>query len=55
MELVPGKEILKALRERCQSEWGITLTDIRIIDGFRKEDIPGELVRLLEDLNAYRR
>ena len=54
MELIPGKEILKALRERCQSEWGITLTDIRIIDGFRKEDIPGDLVQFLKDLNAYR-
>ena len=54
MVLVPGKKILKAFRQRCQSEWGITLTDIRLIDSFQKEDIPSDLMELLAALNAYR-
>ena len=54
MILVPGKKILKAFRQRCQSEWGITLTDIRLIDGFQKEEIPSDLIELLAALNAYR-
>lgn len=54
MILVPGKKVLKAFRQRCQSEWGITLTDIRIIDGFQRDEIPLDLIELLTALDAYR-
>ncbi len=54
MILVPGKKILKAFRQRCQSEWGITPTDIRLIDGFQRDEIPQDLIKLLTALDAYR-
>ena len=54
MILVPGKKILKAFRQRCQSEWGITPTDVRLIDGFQRDEIPQDLIKLLTDLDAYR-
>ena len=54
MILVPGKKVLKAFRQRCQSEWSITLTDIRIIDGFQRDEIPLDLIELLTALDAYR-
>ena len=54
MCLVSGKALLKNLRERCQTLWGVTLTDVRLIDAFRSEELPTDLVELLESLNDYR-
>ncbi len=54
MEVVPGKTVLRALRKRVQETFGVTLTDIRIIDSFAEAEIPDDLVVLLNALEAYR-
>ena len=35
LRLVPGKEVLKRLRDRLQEGWGVNVTDARIIGEFR--------------------
>jgi energy-coupling factor transporter ATP-binding protein EcfA2 len=54
MEIVPGKDVLKGLREEIQSKYGVNLTDFRIIDEFRIEEIPTDLRKLLCALEEYR-
>ncbi|WP_437915579.1 AAA family ATPase [Sorangium sp. So ce302] len=53
LEIVGGKDVLRALREHYQ-KLGIALTDARIIDALHREDIPGDLVALLNKLEQYR-
>ncbi len=55
MELVPGKEILKNLRSEVESLYHVNLTDIKIIDEFRAEEIPEDLCSLINSLEAFRR
>ncbi len=54
MEIVRGKEVLSALREHLQTAYQVNLTDVRIIDEFRRDEIPADLLALLEKLEAYR-
>jgi len=51
---VPGKDVLNAFREVIQSKYGITLTDYRIIDEFKSEEVPADLLDLLTSLDDYR-
>lgn len=54
MEVVPGKEILAALRQRIQADFSVTLTDNRIIDAFHKDEIPEDIISLLNALEQFR-
>jgi energy-coupling factor transporter ATP-binding protein EcfA2 len=54
MEVVPGKEVLRALRSEIQCSYSVNLSDFKIIDEFRKEDIPKDIRDLLERLDNYR-
>lgn len=54
LKLVPGKEVLSALRERVQGVCGATLGDQRILDALRKGDIAHDLVQLLHKLDKFR-
>lgn len=54
MEIVPGKDVLKKLRDEIQSKYGISITDFRIIDEFRHSDIPTDLCGLIKRLDEYR-
>ena len=54
LALVPGKKVLRRLREKLNTHFSINLTDIRIIDEFRADEIPADLVRLLRNLDAFR-
>lgn len=54
MEIVPGKEVLRRLRNFVQAEYSITLTDIRIIDAYLKDELPADLIELLRRLDGYR-
>ena len=54
MEIVSGKAVLRALRERLQAGHSITLTDWRIVDCYRKDEIPEDLVMLLRRLEEFR-
>uniref|UniRef100_UPI003C7B907E hypothetical protein n=1 Tax=Pseudomonas veronii TaxID=76761 RepID=UPI003C7B907E len=54
MEIVCGKTILKELRGYALDTWGISLTDFKIIDEFRADEVPVDLHIFIKDLEAYR-
>lgn len=54
MEIVPGKQVLKQLRDEIQSKYGVSLTDFRIIDEFKRTEIPYDLCDLIKLLEEYR-
>lgn len=53
LEIVNGKEILSELRNELQTKYGINLTDFRIIDAFKKEEIPDDLKSLIYEIDRY--
>ena len=54
LEIVPGKIVLKAVREQIQKDYGVTLTVIRIINAHTKDEVPHDLVKLICQLDKYR-
>jgi len=54
LAIVPGKEVLRRLREEIQAKIGVTLTLARLIDAMKKEEVPQDIVSLVRDLDAYR-
>lgn len=54
MNVVRGKDVLAALRQRVSEEYSVSLTDHRIISAFKPEEIPSDLVELIEGLEEYR-
>ena len=54
VEIVPGKEILSLFREYVHTEYGVTLTDYRIINEFKREEIPSDMKQLISDLDLFR-
>ncbi|MDM5196647.1 AAA family ATPase [Fictibacillus enclensis] len=55
MEVVPGKEMLRLLREDIQKLYRVNLTDFKIIDEFRREEVPKDLCNLLYCLEDFRK
>lgn len=53
LKIVNGKDILSDLRSILQSEYGINLTDYKIIDSYKKDEIPEDLKALLYELDRY--
>jgi hypothetical protein len=54
MTIVPGKEVLKALREHLQGVCGLSLTDARIVDAFHKDEVPRDIKQLVNALELFR-
>lgn len=54
MEIVPGKQILRMLRDEVQKLYSINLTDIKIVDEFTRAEIPDNLAVLIEKLEMFR-
>jgi predicted ATPase len=54
LQIVPGKEVLSKFRERIKCDYGVTLTDQRIVRAFKRQEIPSDLRTLLELLNKFR-
>lgn len=55
LTLLPGKEVLRMLRERLQRTLGVSLTDARIVESMHKDEVPQDLVKLLEELENLRK
>ena len=55
LEIVSGKIVIKSVRDYFQQNYGITLTDFRIIDCYRADEIPQDLVRLIHRLDTFRK
>lgn len=54
LEIVCGKDVLKDFRSYIDNVAGITLTDFRIIDEFRLEEIPEDMRSLINRLEDFR-
>ena len=54
VQIVPGKQMLRMLREEIQKLYSVNLTDIRIVDEFLNKEMPEDLVRLIENLESFR-
>lgn len=54
MTIVPGKDVLRKFRAKCQKDLGITLTDLRIVESFKCEEVPNDLVGMLNQLEKFR-
>jgi len=50
LKLVPGKQFLTSLNEYLEKSIGINITMSGILECFRKEDIPDEMVEIVEKL-----
>jgi len=54
MEIVPGKTTLRILRGAIQADYNVNLTDVQIIDEFQRDEIPNDLLQLIDELEDYR-
>jgi energy-coupling factor transporter ATP-binding protein EcfA2 len=54
VEIVPGKETLRAFRSRVSELYGLTLTDARIIGSCTGQDVAPDMRELLLALNEFR-
>jgi hypothetical protein len=54
MEIVPGKEVLRALRQEVHSRFSINLTDHQIVGASSQTDVPTDLRALLDNLEKFR-
>ncbi|KYZ77794.1 hypothetical protein AXX12_17160 [Anaerosporomusa subterranea] len=54
MSIVPGKEVLSLLRTEVRNKYSVNLSDYRIIDEFRIEEIPADIKLLIEHIEEYR-
>ncbi|MFN9470748.1 ATP-dependent nuclease [Acidovorax sp.] len=55
LSMVGGKDLLRLYREHAQKLFGVSLTDAKIIDAMRLDEIPGDLVDLLNNIEAFRK
>jgi hypothetical protein len=53
-QFVPGKETLSALNTYLQEKYCVTLSIPLIIDSFRTDEIPSEMIALLNDIDNFR-
>lgn len=54
MEIIPGKVVLKALRDVVQNELGINMTLFQIIDEFNEEEVAVDLRELIDKIEFFR-
>jgi len=54
MEIVPGKEVLRLFRNEIQAKYSVNITDYRIIDEFKQEEVPQDIIDLLSRLETFR-
>ena len=54
MKIVSGKEVLKRLRESVRQQYKVNLTDFRLVDSYRRDEVPQDLVELVQRLDTFR-
>ncbi len=55
LEIVPGKELLSSLNEYLQDNHSISLTHLHIINVMKKDEIPADMIKLLDKLESFRK
>ncbi|MDP5151261.1 ATP-dependent nuclease [Rheinheimera baltica] len=54
MEVIPGKMTLRLLRNAIQEDYNVNLSDVQIIDEFSRDEIPSDLLQLIDDMECFR-
>lgn len=54
IEIVPGKHLLSTLNEYLQDKYSISLTASFIVSNMKQNEIPNDIVHLLEGLETFR-
>ena len=54
LDIVPGKDLLSSLNEHLQDKYSISLTTSFIVNVIKKDEVPSEIVKLLEKLDEFR-
>ena len=54
INIISGKQALRDLRARIQDKYKISITDYRIVESFQRNEIPEDLVNLIELLESFR-
>lgn len=54
LTIVPGKSVIKALRDSVQADLGINLTLFQIVDEFRPNEVPNDMIALVNSLEEFR-
>jgi energy-coupling factor transporter ATP-binding protein EcfA2 len=52
--IVPGKEVLSALNTYLQDKYGVTISPALIVNNFKQDEIPSEMVKLIEEIDDFR-
>lgn len=55
LKIVPGKEFLSSLNARLQNEYKITITTANIVSSIQKNEIPNELITLINEIDDFRK
>ena len=55
MTIVPGKAVLKALRDAVQNDLGINMTLFQIVDEFQHTEVPEDLKAVVASLESFRK
>ena len=55
LSLVPGKIVLRSLRDILQRDFGVVLTDSKIIDAIHRYEFPEDMQTLIRVLDEFRR
>lgn len=54
LTIVGGKDLLRLYRDYSQITYGVSLTDAKIVDAIRQDEIPGDLIKLLNSIDEFR-
>ncbi|NYQ85962.1 hypothetical protein [Escherichia coli] len=54
MTIVPGKILIRKIRDKIQIEHGVNLTDYQIIYEYKEDEIPTDLIDLIKEIDGFR-
>ena len=53
LDMIPGKDAISGFNELLQDQFGISVTTTAVIDAMRIEEIPAEIVELVDKLDTF--
>ena len=54
LKIIPGKDFLSVLNSKLQENYKVTITASNIINSLRKDEVPEELLLLVEEIEKFR-
>jgi energy-coupling factor transporter ATP-binding protein EcfA2 len=53
LEVIPGKDALRALNQDLQEQYGVNVTAAGIVDAMRRDEVPAEMVELIQNIANF--